>query len=199
MAQHKRFPIQVTIAIAEAAPVGILSVNMKKGLSQLYLLDTRTDKLTPGQFVKADATVQSISADGKYFSYLAFSHYRIPSKYVCIARPPYFTALAFFPTSKETPTGINFVDGNQVILKAKNDSEVPSEITAGCPLNFDTESKLISGIGYVGQDSPRNRILFARSNVLYERSLLTQEESVIHEFAYLDFQNVVPPEWAKVW
>lgn len=195
----KNKPIRLTLAIAKDAPIGVVCVVMKAGLSRLFLWDTDTDTFTPGQFLKADAVIQSISSDGKYFGYTAYSHYRQPQRYVCIARPPYFTALAFFPTSSLSRAGINFADDSRVIVNADNDTSVPDEIKASCPFEVDRESMLRLAISSQCDDSRNKRFIWGEKDSVIEKLEVEGSERIIRTFDFEYFQGVETPDWARIW
>ena len=65
--------------------------------------DLQTDKITPGQWLKHRAYTEfaDLSSDGRYLIYNAATHnltHAVGSSYVAISKPPFFTAVALYPT-----------------------------------------------------------------------------------------------------
>lgn len=205
---QERLPIRTTLAIASSAPIGVISVVMKKGLSRIFLWDIGTDKITPGQFLKGDALVQDITSDGKYFSYTAYNYYRPnyfsdgtshqrPQRYTCVARPPYFTALAFFPTDEYSVSGINFLNDETMIVQAHNASGIDDRICPDCPLSIDRNTGLIRLVGHVAYDFINDRHLIGVDNKIVLRH--EDVDEIVREFSFENFEAIEPPDWAKVW
>ncbi len=88
----------LSFAIASEAPIGVVIASYAARHSQMYLWNTDTDEFTAGQFLKGRSYVQSISADGVYVAYSADTLSRRVWSFHAVSKPPYYTALAFFPT-----------------------------------------------------------------------------------------------------
>ncbi|MBI1332940.1 MAG: hypothetical protein GC165_08670 [Armatimonadetes bacterium] len=195
--------------IAKNAPIGVVSVVMKKGLSRLFFWDIETNAIMPGQFLKGDATLQDISDDGRYFSYIAFNYYRPaycsqgevhkrPQRYACIARPPYFTALAFFPTDAESMTGINFSSEHTIVVQAAGSPTIDDFICPDCPLTINRDSALTSLTSYEAYDFVHERSLIGIGKKIVVRDG-GGDEAVILEFSFEYFEGIPTPVWAQRW
>ncbi|HLO98253.1 MAG TPA: hypothetical protein VK171_06635 [Fimbriimonas sp.] len=187
----------MSLAVAKEAPIAVVCVIMRVGLTRVYQWNLETDEWTPGQFVKADAEVIDISPDGKYFSYVAYSHYRKVNRYACVAKPPYFTALAFFPTD-ESRSGITFEDGNELVVSSQNLSWLEDRIESDCPFTITRSAEPLRPVSHSTRDPRTGRQLIGYGNRIFSRSPDGFDE-VIKEFEYEEFELLEPPDWAKVW
>lgn len=89
----------INIAFASAAPKAVISVAYSGRLSQIVLWNTVTDKLSQATWLKGRVQTLDMSSDGDYFSYFADTFARKVNSFVAVARPPYTTALFFWPCS----------------------------------------------------------------------------------------------------
>ena len=194
-----RPPIRSSIVIATQAPVAVVCIVMKAGLSQLYLWNLETDRMTPGQFLKADAALQDISKDGRYVSYTAYSHYRRPQRYICVSRPPNFTALAFFPTSRFSRAGINFMEEGSLLVNSDNTTDVEEHVLEDCPFTVTKDGIVRRVIGNVAYDHVHKRELVAMAQRIIVRNPTDGSELIVKEFEFKNFEALAPASWASEW
>lgn len=115
---------------------------------QLWLWDMATDFFTPGQFYRGrvDLAGFDISEDGEYVLLALLKGYRpveegswehkIKGKHTVVSRPPYFTALAYFPVEEDNVRLGGYFNGRRdVSLYGKAWSD-ESWVRSGCPFQF---------------------------------------------------------------
>lgn len=114
--------------LAREAPVGVIVRRGPSSCYQIILWHTDTDQFEFGQWFHGTIYPQvcDLSPDGKLFLYFAAKHHIVDHsdpnslyKWTVISRPPYLTALAFWPIHDHFWLGGGiFVDNNTVMLGA---------------------------------------------------------------------------------
>lgn len=91
-------PARVTVTLARRANVGIIFCHGPRTTVRMIRWDTHQDVFEPGQWLTGQLHDWSLSPDGEK---LAYSASKFPcserKRYVAISKPPYFTALAYWP------------------------------------------------------------------------------------------------------
>lgn len=204
--------MDVTIAASRESERGVAVVAYSGRLSRVYDWDIRNDIFIPGQFVKARARAIDVSDDGKYFTYEADAFHKREQSYIGVAHIPFFTAIAFFPTLHVFLNTAHFGNGNSLVIHAErkehswveNYDLIQERIEPGCPFKILREEP----IDYLlyplnGKQSVSNGYDFRRfivqSHSIYEVSDYLDAPKLIHTFDIEEFQEVPPPDWAKVW
>ncbi len=113
-------PARVYGILARSAPVCVL---FKRGPTKQALCihwDTETDTFTVGQGFKGRLYEQrcGLSPDGKLMIYFAADRSGNPSEWTAISRPPYLTAIAFWPELGSYFGGGFFAPDGHLILNA---------------------------------------------------------------------------------
>src|SRR5689334_3590633 len=88
---------RVSLVVAADAPVAVVCEAFSQRLSRMFLWNLADDVFTAGQMLKGAATALDISNDGKYLLYHVSASSTKGNNWTCVSKPPYFTALAFFP------------------------------------------------------------------------------------------------------
>jgi hypothetical protein len=92
-------PPRLDVIVARAAPKAVVFRRGPSRYVQLWLWDLETDKIEPGQWFRGRLYSRraDLSPDGQFLAYYA-SVFRPPHYYwTAISRPPWLTALAFWP------------------------------------------------------------------------------------------------------
>lgn len=214
---------RVTYAIARDIPMGVVIAAFNSRLSRIYQWNLKDNTFTPGQFLKARAMVMSISADGRYYAYRVEASHKREQSYTCIARVPFFTALAFFPHPPYDHSVVQFLDNGDIFVLAKRKNlrwvkeygEVKERIIPGFKnqilrnwkdLNLGFVDQVIarSGLSLPSswddqQDHHRQRRIWTENDELHVKSLVTGSSSLLAEFPREPFVEIEPPDWAKQW
>lgn len=182
----------------------------------MYHWNLTNNMFTPGQFVKARASVLAISPDGKYVVYYAEALSKRVQSYVAVSHLPYFSAHAFFlqfhcavrcakfhsPDLLEIWTmdhDRDYIEGRELIQE---------RIEPGCPFEIRrqewTDSK--------GNKLPPNLVdtteaTDTRTKRLYRCEGLDlvgygrsgERVGVIATFPKEQFEGIVSPAWAQKW
>ena len=181
----------------------------------MYRWDVERDVFTPGQFVKARATVLALSPDGKYVAYYAEAHLRCFEAYVGVSHIPYFTALAFFKQAHLSWRAAHFVSSRKLRLLSTHEympivpgfDQVVERIDPGCPFRiirygwpelrkrgFYIEHQNRSCV----EDEVRERQVAREGSELVE----VKENGMVRMIASFPkekFEEVAPPDWAQTW
>ena len=195
----------ITLAVAEHAPIAIVSISFSGRLSWLYHWDTDNDVITQGQCLKGRSQIYDISPDGKYFLYYAESFHRQAKSYFAIAKPPYFTALAFFPTFHLGPRFGKFLDNKTVEIGTDSPgwwgdfASREDRIDPGCPLNILLVEKGFSWGQTEDRDEMHKRRVWSQKRKLYSLQDGADEPVLIQEFRRQQLTPLPSPEWAKTW
>lgn len=196
---------QITFAIAADAPVAVLSVSFNGRLSRLYQWDTDTDLFTPGQFLKGRSEIYDISPDGKYFAYYAESFNRQAKSYIAIAKPPYFTALAYFPTHHLVVKSAEFDGTNKLKLSTAepgwwgDHSSTENRIEPGCPFEIEKVSLKMNETRTSARDHRNCREVWTEGKKLLTLVDGAESPTMIKEFTRVPFAAIEPSDWAKKW
>ncbi len=185
-------PLFLSFAIAADAPVGVVIANYSYRLSRMYLWDTDADTFEAGQMLKGESTVLSISPDGSYVAYRAEAWWREPTHYMCISRPPYFTALAYIPAKSLSATDIEFRGGEVRVV------DMPERVVTGCPFEFVQVGRTIRNGYEACKDARHSRTIYNLGSRLVT-DLGDSSSATIIGFGSQVFGEVETPDWARVW
>lgn len=196
--------MHITFAIAESVDLGIVSVCRSGRLSQLFLWNLKTDEFAAGQCLKGRSEIYDISPDGKYFSYYVETFHQPAKSYVAVAKPPYFTALAYFPTFHLGERDILFAAENELWVTTQepgwwgNASKDPV-IVPGCPFTICEAGGHMNRNNTEYEDTSRQRLLLATENMILARKTDSSDETVLIQFPEITFTSLPPPDWALEW
>lgn len=220
---NKDLNTKLTFAIARDVPTAVVIAAHSSRLSRMFHWDLKNNTFTPSQFLKARAMVMAISADGRYCAYRVDASHKREQSYTCIARVPFFTALAFFPHYSYDRSVVQFLDNGDIFVLAKRKNlswvkeygEVKERVTPGFKnqilrdwrdLNLGFVDQILAKTGLSlpstwndQQDNHRQRRIWTENNELHAKSLVTGSSSILREFTRETFEEVEPPDWAKVW
>ncbi|QAX28558.1 hypothetical protein [Leisingera sp. NJS204] len=114
----------------------VILYRASSSLHRLISWDTNGDKIVPGQWVKTRVYGFdcALSPDGEYFIYSAMQK-GTPHLFSAVSRPPYFTALEFFPELTAYDTGGYFLDKRVVTFKHIVDDRDEILLESGLVLN----------------------------------------------------------------
>ncbi len=118
-------PPQISLTLYFAR-LNAKAVILRRGphkMARLILWDRATDTFEDGQWLRARVYEErcDLSADGAHFIYFALDgrwHGESSGSYSAISRPPYFTAVAFFPQGDCWGSGGWFVDEGRYVLNS---------------------------------------------------------------------------------
>ena len=196
---------QITFAIAAEAPVAVLSVSFSGHLSRLYLWNTDTDTFTDGQFLKGRSKIYDISPDGKYFAYYAESFHKQAKSYIGVAKPPYFSALAFFPTFHMGWSAAEFVGLGCLKLHTQEPGwwgdycSTENRIEPGCPFKIVEDIARMNETRTSARDLRHGRQVWTEAQKLMALEDGLEIPVLLKEFTRVPFRAIEPPDWAKVW
>ena len=116
------------------APKSSTAVLLRRGPSdhvRMISWDLKTDIFTPGQWLKHRVYERrcDLSPDGRYFIYFAANYAKEISTYSAISKPPFFTALAFWPQGNAWGGGGLF-SGNGRTLYLNHGRSIANEKSA---------------------------------------------------------------------
>lgn len=205
--EYCRGNVGLTFAIAEDAPIGVILATYSGKLSRTFAWDTRKDTITPGQFLKGRVNLTAISPDGKYYAYRAESLQKIRQAYTAIAKPLFFTALAFFPHSPNTSVVVEFLDNGDIEVLSERDDLfyvdnyilIQERIAPGFPHTIHRTGTWSYGQAQDCLDPHNPRRIYAEGFSLFAETLESGEIKHIGDFPRERFEPIEPPEWAKVW
>ena len=206
----------LTLAIASEARVGVVIAAWSGRLSRMYHWDVERDVFTPGQFVKARASVLAISPNGKYVVYYAEAFSKVDQAYVAISHVPYFTAQVFQSQFHLGSRAARFAEDGSLDLFVmtysfpwvRNRESVQDRIDKGCPFEIRLHGRRDWVLNRMApknadtrctEDQPRNRTVYSGGLDLVERQPRDKEPRVLKSFIKEEFQEVAPPEWATRW
>jgi hypothetical protein len=199
--------VEITFALARNAPVGVVIASHSSRHSRIYRWDLETDVFTAGQFVKARAHVEDISADGRYVAYFATALHHLEQGYIAVAHIPYFTALALFPAHHILRNHARFLEDGRLSVEAnplgwsrEHPRIVRERMEPGCPFAI-VRQENPPGLATRdrGVDQARNRLLTVEDALLVATDLKTKARSIIKGFTRDPFEAVATPDWAKTW
>jgi hypothetical protein len=111
-------PARLTILLARSADMGVI---LRRGPSKWVRMirwDTKGDLFVPGQWLHATVSEfdLDLSADGDKLIYFAAAHrpWAEHPIWTAVSRPPYFTALAFWPYSHGWDPGGRFLEAHTI-------------------------------------------------------------------------------------
>ncbi len=193
------------MAVASQTPVGVICASYSGQLSRLYHWDTSSDTITPGQFLKGRSEIYDISPDGKYFAYYAESFHKPAKSYIAIAMPPYFTALAFFPTFHLGCRSAKF-EGNDCLNLFTMEPGWWGErcskeniVQPGCPFKINCVSMTMRSLGTDHVDLLNDRRVWIEDKTLMAQKNGFDKTTEIKTFFREPFVPIEPPDWAKEW
>ncbi len=190
-----------SIASSSGSHWAVISIGFSGRLSRFYLLDLRSDRLIPGQFLAGRASVLSMSAGGDLFAYYCENFNDYPSAYIAVAKPPFCTALAWWGTSHCAWADASFGDQTISVLSYewyRGGERAPKRdyVEPDCPYQIIAAKELVGGTGRGSdraQDNHRERTLTVKNGVL------RADESVLHVFEKETFEEIGTPNWASHW
>ena len=210
MATHPRLHIEFAAGSSMAAI-------LRRGpteWTQLLLWDTATDELESGSWFHGRIYEDScsISPDGKLFSYLAAKRQGNfggddYNSWTAICKPPWLTAIAFWPQLGTQGISTDFVDDSTLMISHPHwDELVPRE---ELPAEFNVLSKL-TGKGAPEQSLPEpakssaqfhnNRGLDQQSRTFeYRDGKLNRNDAVIADLSSMTPDPQKSPKWARNW
>lgn len=182
--------------------------------TRLLLWDTSTDEFEGGSWFHGRIFEDScsISPNGKLFAYLAAKHHGNRggddcSSWTAISRPPWLTAIAFWPQNGTQGLRTEFVDNSTLLIWHPHwDALNPRD---ELPDGFTVLSKL-TGKGAAEQSLPEP----ARSTARFNKNRGNDQSGRTFEYTdgklqrdgvlIADFANMTPkpeksPEWARTW
>lgn len=117
-------PCRLAVFLATAAPTSVILRRGPSDWAQLVLWDRRSDSFEPGQWFHGRVYERrcDLSPDGRLFIYFAAKHGRqddddgVGEAWTAISRPPYFTALALWPSIGSWYGGGVFTSERDVML-----------------------------------------------------------------------------------
>lgn len=134
---------RIHVLLAREAPVGVIIRRGPHRQAHLLLWDTRTDAVTPGQWLKQRVYSLrcDLSPDGKRLSYFVLDgQHGTPTggTYTAVSRPPYFTALALWPKGDTWHGGGLFVNDHTLWLNGPHREPIVGppqrlRVTQFCP------------------------------------------------------------------
>ncbi|HLO98252.1 MAG TPA: hypothetical protein VK171_06630 [Fimbriimonas sp.] len=200
-------PIRTTLAVAKNAPVAVVCVVMSSNLSRLYFWNLETDEWIPGQFLKAEASIQDISSDGKCFSYVAYgkmkpwvwqeaANYGKSRYYICLAKPPYFSALFLFQVNGGE--SVNFIDDETIGLSFCDSGHWGNSLEYGCPWTLKFEVENLRPAGFAAFDHVNDRQLIGLGDRIVTRDV-DGNDQLVKQFVVEPFESMPPPDWATRW
>ena len=182
--------------------------------SRLLLWNTSTDELEAGSWFHGRIYEEScsISPDGKLFAYLAAKHHGNPGADDClswtaISRPPWLTAIAFWPQAGTQGISTDFVDNTTLIISHPHWDELNPRDKL--PDGFNVLSRL-TGKGAAEQSLPSPAKSTARfftdrgvdqnnRSFEYTDGKLHRGGSLIADLATMQPQPEESPGWARSW
>jgi len=203
---------KLSFAVAREEPVGVIIAGWSGRLSRMYRWDLESDAITPGQFVKARASVLAISPNGKYVVYYAEALRKRGQAYVALSHLPYFTAKALWAQYSNGIRTARFLSNSllEVGINRGFDEELSisnDRVDPGCPMEIkrinypspiERPDKFQGDTSLVG-DTARNREIRAEQMELVEYKLPEMTRRVLATFPKEPFEEVVPPDWARRW
>ena len=111
-------PARLHAIVAREAPVAVVFRRGPSKQVQMLCWDLKADQVTPGQWLKHRAYAEGadLSPDGRHLIYNAATHnpgHAVASSYVAISKPPFFTAIALYPTPGFDEGGGLFLDNRR--------------------------------------------------------------------------------------
>lgn len=157
------------------------------------------DAFTPGQFLKARATLETLSPDGQYFGYRAVKYGKEDEAYSAIAKAPYFTALAIDFHSVNTSSQLRFLEDGSLHSWGHFTGPI-DRIARECPFDIVQSSWVHEGRRpAVLRDEARKRFIMVQGWKLVATWDSSDELVVLGSFEQVPFVAIHPPKWAKVW
>ena len=152
------------------------------------------------------ASCLRISSDGRYIVYRVDAQHRLAQTYTCISKPPYFSALAFFPHASYTGALVEFRNNGELLVLSerwnstrKGFETIQERITAGCPFTIIRDgSPEIPPVDWE-IDSYNNRRVWSEVNKLFAQEDGSDSPVLLKEFTREPFVAIEPPDWAKEW
>lgn len=119
------------------------AVILYRATNSLYRLigwDTNSDRFEPGQWLKPRVFEHdcALSPDGRHFLYAAMQK-GTSDAFMAISKPPYFTAVAYFPNMDSYSVNGFFIDNTT--LSFSRAATGGAEITLSCGLHIDRDEK----------------------------------------------------------
>lgn len=204
----------ISWALARDADVGVVIAECSVKLSRMWHWDLRTDEFTPGQFLKGRAYVADISPDGRYVVTFALVYHRPERAYIGVSHIPYFTALAYFPTSPVSggawfrEDGALCVNDNPLLsIENGRGSPFPERIDPGCPFPIIRDAEWDDTLKRDwSNDARRDRLITTdrRSTVEADHCSIfatdpTKTRKLLGTFLREPFESIPPPDWATRW
>lgn len=202
------------IEFASDAPKAAI---LRRGLSEwtrLLLWDTRSDIVEAGSWFHGQIAGEccSISPDGKLFAYLAAKHQGNRGEENCdswtaISRPPWLTAIAFWPQIGTQGIATEFVDNSTLLISHPHwDELIPRECL---PAGFTVLSKL------TGKNAPEQSLPMPSESICqffddngvdqqnqafqYKDGKLFRGPKMIADLGSMSPEPKPSPEWAHHW
>lgn len=201
----------------EFAAAAAKAVILRRGPTEWVRLlswDTSTDEIEAGAWFHGRIYDDrcSISPNGELFAYLAAKHQGNPGKDDCgswtaISRPPWLTAIAFWPQNGTQGIATSFVDDNTLVISHPHWDELRPKNRI--PDGFNVLSRL-TGRGAPDQSLPspsesKGRYSDGRgvdqfNNAFeYIDGMLMRDGSVIADLDSMKPQPQESPQWARSW
>lgn len=202
--------------IARDAPVAVLLRRGPQKWVQSILWHTDTDNFEAGQWLRAGVDACSLSPDGRLFAYYA-SDYRRPRRhrhktviysehYTAISRPPYFTALAIWPSAGWTDGGGVFASNDTFLLNERRFAGERGEAARQAQNTHEADGHLTvrAGADVPGYRWGRGIPVWAeiRQNLGWYRlqvgaTVYWEKQSPDGRFTLVETTTVSAPEWKR--
>jgi len=202
------------IEFASDAPLAVLLRRGPSEWTRLLLWNTSTDEFEAGAWFHGRIYEEccSISPDGNLFAYLAAKHQGNHGTDDChawtaISRPPWLTAIAFWPQTGTQGISATFVDNTTLIISHPHwDELIPRD---ELPEGFKILSKF-TGRGAPEQSLPvpaKSTAQFYGDRGVdqdnrtfeYTDGKLHRSGSLIADLGIMQPQPEVSPKWARSW
>lgn len=197
----------LTFAVAAKAGAGAVVASFSGKHSRMYSWNLDSDTFVPGQFVKARVRVLDISPNGKFVAYYAEAFHDPAQAWIAISKPPYFTALGFFPHHHIVQMHAYFEEDGTFHYNTagQTNATIPRElwprirVTPHCPFRIVHENYTETELRISAVDPARKRNLAARNLMLVAEDWKTKEEQVLRRFEREPFSEVVTPPKFRAW
>lgn len=120
----QRPPARLFFVVAMEARTAVVFRRGPSGQVQMLRWDLEKDELTAGQWLKGsvESSASNVSPDGQLVVYSATKGGK---GFTAVSRPPYFTALAFWPHKWPPTNGGFFLDNRRLVLGARSQDPQP--------------------------------------------------------------------------
>lgn len=178
-------PPVVEVCPAFSSPKVVITARYSGRLSRMLLWDTSTDVVESGQWLKARLYQLDLSPTADFFAYFVESFHKPVNSYMAVSRPPFLTALAFWPVFHLIIRDAFFRPGGKAMEwygqsfdpTGWSESRKPphSRIEPGCPFQI-LATDLALDKGPVTQESARKHAAISDTIANLSAERLKREE-----------------------